>query len=84
VDKQLASVLVPGKMSWATSTRFIWKCKIRIKKIGGSHIDTGPTARGLDAHVLNLLCTGAEATKKGMPILKKVGFESVEVYHGQP
>jgi len=26
--------LVPEKMSWATASRFIWKCKTRIEKIG--------------------------------------------------
>jgi len=35
MDKKLASVLVPEKMSWATATRSIRKCKTRIEKIGG-------------------------------------------------
>ena len=34
MDKKLASVLVPEKMSWATATRSIWKCKTRIERIG--------------------------------------------------
>jgi len=44
MDQKLASVLVPEKMSWATATRSIQKCKTRIEKIGGSHVDMEPTA----------------------------------------
>jgi len=65
-------------MSWATATRSIRKCKTRIEKIGGSRVDTELTAWGLDVQVWNLLWTGEEATKKGIPILKRAGFESVE------
>ena len=83
MDQKLASVLVPEKMSWATATQSNRKCKTRIEKIGGSCLDTELTAWGLDAQVWNLLWTGAEAMKKGIPILKKVGFESVEIYPGQ-
>jgi len=36
MDKTLASVLVSEKMSWATATRSIRKCKTRIEKIGES------------------------------------------------
>jgi len=60
------------------ATRSIKKCKTRIEKIGGLRVDTEPTAWGLDAQVWNLLCTGEEAMKKGIPILKRAGFESVE------
>jgi len=65
-------------MSWATATRSFRRCKTRIEKIGGLRVDTEPTAWGLDAQVWNLLWTGEEAMKKGIPILKKAGFESVE------
>jgi hypothetical protein len=75
VSVKLASVLVPGKMSWATATRSIQKCKIRIEMIGGLRVDTEPIAWGLDVQVWNLLWTGEEAMKKGMPILKKAVFE---------
>jgi len=78
IDKKLASVLVPENMSWATAMRFIIKCKTRIEKIGGSCVDTEPTAWGLDVQVWNLLWTGEEAMKKGIPILKRVVFESME------
>ena len=78
MDQKLASVLVPEKMSWATATRSIRKCKIRIEKIGGSRVDTEPTAWDLDVQVWNLLWTGEEAMKKGTPILKKAWFESVQ------
>jgi len=78
MDQKLASVLVPEKMSWATATRSIRKCKTRIDKIGGSRVDTEPTAWGLDVQVWNLLWTAEEAMQKGIPILKRAGFESVE------
>jgi len=60
------------------AARSIQKCKTRIENIGGSRVDTEPTARGLDAEVWNLLWTGEEAMQKGIPILKKAMFESVE------
>jgi len=44
MDQKLASVLVPEKMSWATATRSTRKCKTQIEKIGGSLVDTEPTA----------------------------------------
>ena len=80
MDKKLASVLVPEKMSWATATRSISKCKTvtRIEKIGGLRVDTEPTAWGIDVQVWNLLWTGEEAMKTGISILKRAGFESVE------
>ena len=78
MDQEFASVLVPEKMSWATAARSTKKCKTRIEKIGGSRVDTEPTAWGFDVQVCNLLWTGEEAIKKGIPILKKAGFESVE------
>jgi len=78
MDQKLVSVLVPEKMGWAMATRSIQKCKTRIEKIGGSCVDTEPTALDLDAQVWNLLWTGEEAMKKGMTIFKKAGFESVE------
>jgi len=78
MNQKLASVLVPGKMSWATAMWSFRKCKIRIEKIWGSRVDTEPTTWGFDARVWNLLWTGEQAMKKGMQILKKAGFESVE------
>jgi len=48
MDKKLASVIVPEKMSWVTATRSIRKCKTPIEKIGGSRVDTKPTAWNLD------------------------------------
>jgi len=51
MDKKLALVLVPEKMSWATATRSIRKYKTQIEKIGGSRVDTEPTAWGLAVQV---------------------------------
>ena len=72
MDQKLASVLVPEKISWATATRSIRKCKTRIEKIGGSHVDTEPTAWGLDVQVWNLLWTGEEAMKKGIRDVQQI------------
>ena len=47
-------------------------------KIDGSRVDTEPTVWGLNAQVWNLSWTGEEEMKKGMLILKRAGFESVE------
>jgi len=44
MEQKLASVLVPEKMSWATATRSIWKCKNPIEKIGGLYVETELTA----------------------------------------
>ena len=41
--QKLASVLVPEKMSCATATRSIQKCKTPLEKIGVSRVDTEPT-----------------------------------------
>jgi len=84
MDQKLAAVLVPAKMSWATAMQSIRKCKTRIEKIGGSRVDTEPSAWGLDVQVWNLLGTGEEAMKKCIPNLKRAGFESVEDLQGQP
>ena len=58
MDQNLASGLVPDKMSWATATRSIRTCKTRIEKT--SRLDTEPTAWGFCAQVWNLLWTGEE------------------------
>ena len=63
IDQKLSSVLIPEKMSSATATRYIRKCKTRIEKIGGLRVDTEPTAWGLDVQVWNLLWTGEEARR---------------------
>jgi len=76
MDKTLASVLIPGKMTWATAMRSIWKCKIQIEKIGGSQ----PIAWGLDAHIWNLLWTGDHVKRRVK--LKDGSFESVEDLKG--
>jgi len=75
MDPKIALVLVSGKMSWATTTRSIWKCKTQIEKIWGSCIDTKPTAWGLDTQVWNLLWTGEETMKKRHDDLKELGSD---------
>ena len=59
---KFASVFVSGKMSWATATRSILKCKIRMKMVGGSRVNAEPTARGLDAQGRDLLWTREGST----------------------
>jgi len=56
------------KMRWATATRSIQKCIIRIAKNGGLCVDTW----SLDAHVWNALWTGLEA---------RVSFSSIYSAH---
>ena len=41
-------------------------------------MDTESRAWGLDTHVWNSLWTGEEAMKKGVPLLRKAGYRSVE------
>ena len=43
-DQKIASVLIPRIMSWAMARRAIWKCTIRIEKIGNLHVDIESTA----------------------------------------
>ena len=47
-DSRLASVYTTGKLSCAASTRSIRECKMRIERIGGSHLDTDSEVWGLD------------------------------------
>ena len=60
------------------ATRSIRKCKTRNEKIGGSCVDTEPIAWGFGVQVWNLLWTSEDAMKKGITILKRAGFGSVE------
>jgi len=83
IDQKLASVLVTEKTSWATATQSIQMCKTQIEQIGGLHVDTDPTAWGLEAQVWHLLWTGEEAMQKGN--LKKGRIrKSRRLYQGQP
>ena len=41
-------------------------------------MDTESRARGLDTQVWNSLWTGEEAMRKGVPLLRKSGYRSVE------
>ena len=77
-DKRLAAAQDTGRISWATATRSMRLCRRRIEKIGGSRVDTESRAWGLDTHVWNSLWTGEEAMRKGVPLLRKAGYRSVE------
>jgi len=48
LDSRLASVHTNAKLSWATATRSIRECKMRIERIGGSRLDTDSEVWGLD------------------------------------
>ena len=48
MDSRLESVHTTGKLSWAAATRSIRECKMRIERIGGSHLDTDSEVWGLD------------------------------------
>jgi len=46
MKQKLASVLVPGNMSWATATRSIWEYKMRIetkKEVGFAGVEDLPS-----------------------------------------
>ena len=51
MDQKFASDLVPGKMSFFAMRSILYlEVQTPIQKIGGSRVDTEPTAWGLDAH----------------------------------
>jgi len=74
LDSRLASVHTTGKMSWATATRSIRECKMRI---GGSHLDTNSEVWGLDQTTWELMLAGEAAIRKSIPALRQAGYESI-------
>jgi hypothetical protein len=74
LDSRLASVHTTGKMSWATATRSIRECKMRI---GGSHLDTNSEVWGLDQTTWELMLAGEAAMRKSIPALRQAGYESI-------
>ena len=42
IDKRLAVVRNPRKISWAAATRLMRLCRRQIEKIGGPRVDTKP------------------------------------------
>ena len=55
LDSRLAAVHTTGKLSWATATRSIRECKMRIERIGGSRLDTDSEVWGLDQTTWELM-----------------------------
>ena len=76
LDSRLASVYTTGKMNWAAATRFISECKMRIKRIGGSRLDTYSEVWGLDQTTWELMCAGEAAMRKSIPALRQAGFKN--------
>ena len=56
LDSRLASVHTTENLSWATATRSIRECKMRIERIGGSRLDTDSEVWGLDQTTWRLTC----------------------------
>jgi len=79
LDSRLPSVHTTGKMSWATATRSIRECKMRIERIGGSRLDTDAEVWGLDQTTWELMWPGAgeAAMRKSIPALRQAGYESI-------
>jgi len=59
LDSRLASMHTIGNMSWATATRSIRECKMRIERIRGSCLDTDSGVWGLD-QTCYLICGPCE------------------------
>jgi len=76
-DSRLASVHTTGKMSWATATRSIRECKMRIERIGGSRLHTDSEVWGLDQTIWELMWAGEVAMRKSIPALRQAGYESI-------
>jgi hypothetical protein len=74
LDSRLASVHTTGKVSWATATRSIRECKMRIEKIGGSRPDTDSEVWGLDQITWELMWAGEAAMRKSIPALRHAGY----------
>jgi len=65
------------KLSWAAATRSIRECKVRIERIGGSHLDTDLEIWGLDQTTWELTWAGEAAMRKSIPALRQAGYESI-------
>ena len=76
LDSRLASVHIPGKLSWAAATRSIRECKMKIERIRGSRLDTNSEVWGLDQARWELMWAGEAAMRKSIPTLRQAGYES--------
>jgi len=76
LDSTLASVHTK-KLSWATATRSVKECKMRIERIRGSRLDTDSEVWGLDQTTWELMWAGEEAMRKSIPALRQAGYESI-------
>jgi len=65
------------KNELSSATRSIRECKMRIKRIGGSRLDTDSEVWGHDQTTWELMWAGEAAMRKSIPALRKVGYESI-------
>jgi len=77
LDSRKASVHTNGKISWAAATRSIRECKMRIERIGGSHLDTDSEVWDLDQTTWELTWSGEAAMRKSIPALRQAGYGSI-------
>jgi len=77
MDIRLESVHTTGKLSWATATRSIRECKMRIARIRGSHADTDSEVWGLDQTTWELMWAGEAAMRNSIPVLRQARYESI-------
>jgi len=77
LDCRLASVHTTGKLSWAVATRSIREFRMRIKRIGGSRLDTDSDVWGLDQTTWELMWAGEAAIRKSIPALSQAGYENI-------
>jgi len=65
------------KLSWATATRSIRECQMRIERIRGSRLDTDSEVWGLDQTTWELMWSGEAAMRKSIAALRQAGYESI-------
>ena len=53
------------------------ECKMRIERIGGSHLDTDSEVSGFDQTTWELVWAGEVAMRKRIPALRQAGYESI-------
>jgi len=76
-QKSLVSVHTTGKVSWASATKCMRECQMRIKRIGGSRLDTESEVWGLDQKTWELMWAEEAAMQKSIPALRQAGYEGI-------
>ena len=77
LDSRLAVVHTTGKVSWAAATRSMRECKMRIKRIGRSCLDTDSEVWGLDQTTWELMWAGEAVMQKSIPAPRQARYGSI-------